>query len=79
MRKGRVTSRSTPARPPCRPVPRRAALLDPDGNGVELMVDRPAAEWPRRQDGGIAMRVDPLDLAGLVADAFEIDLRAQGG
>jgi catechol 2,3-dioxygenase len=49
-------------------------LLDPDGNGVELMVDRPEAEWPRRRDGGIAMRVDPLDLVGLVADAFEIDL-----
>ena len=54
-------------------------LLDPDGNGVELMVDRPGAEWPRRQDGGIAMRVDPLDLTGLVADALEVDLRAPGG
>ena len=45
-------------------------LLDPDGNGIELMVDRPAAEWPRRQDGRIAMRVDPLDLTGLVVAAF---------
>jgi catechol 2,3-dioxygenase len=54
-------------------------LLDPDGNGVELMVDRPEAEWPRRRDGGIAMRVDALDLARLVADAFEIDLRAPDG
>jgi catechol 2,3-dioxygenase len=54
-------------------------LLDPDGNGVELMVDRPEAEWPRQGDGGIAMRVEPLDLTRLVADAFEIDLRAPGG
>jgi catechol 2,3-dioxygenase len=54
-------------------------LLDPDGNGVELMVDRPHAEWPRRNDGGIAMRVDPLDLTGLVADAFGIDLRTPRG
>lgn len=46
-------------------------LLDPDGNGVELMVDRPEAEWPRRRDGGIAMRVDPLDLTGLVADLLD--------
>jgi catechol 2,3-dioxygenase len=51
-------------------------LLDPDGNGVELMVDRPETEWPRREDGGIAMRVDPVDLTGLVADAFGIDLAA---
>jgi catechol 2,3-dioxygenase len=53
-------------------------LRDPDGNGVELMVDRPEAEWPRGQDGGIAMRVDPLDLTGLLADAFDIDSRAPG-
>jgi len=54
-------------------------LLDPDGNGVELMADRPQAEWPRRQDGGIAMRVDPLDLTALVADAFKIDSLASDG
>ena len=45
-------------------------LLDPDGNGVELMVDRPSAQWPRAADGTIAMRVDPLDLRALVADAL---------
>jgi catechol 2,3-dioxygenase len=43
-------------------------LLDPDGNGIELMVDRPPADWPRAADGGIAMRVDPLDLRSLVAE-----------
>ena len=45
-------------------------LRDPDGNGVELMVDRPPAQWPRDADGSIAMRVDPLDLRALVATAF---------
>ena len=43
-------------------------LRDPDGNGVELMVDRPSAQWPRAADGSIAMRVDPLDLCALVLD-----------
>ena len=42
-------------------------LRDPDGNGVELMVDRPSEQWPRAADGSIAMRVDPLDLQALVA------------
>jgi catechol 2,3-dioxygenase len=41
-------------------------LLDPDGNGVELMVDRPSTDWPRAPDGSIAMRVAPLDLTALV-------------
>lgn len=54
-------------------------LRDPDGNGVELMVDRREAEWPRGQDGGIAMRVDPLDLTRLLAEAFRIDPPAPGG
>ena len=43
-------------------------LRDPDGNGLELMVDRPPDDWPRGSDGGIAMRVDPLDLTGLIAE-----------
>jgi catechol 2,3-dioxygenase len=41
-------------------------LRDPDGNGVELMVDRPPEQWPRARDGSIAMRVDPIDLRALV-------------
>jgi catechol 2,3-dioxygenase len=45
-------------------------LRDPDGNGVELMVDRPSDEWPRARDGSIAMRVDPLDLRELVLRAL---------
>ena len=45
-------------------------LADPDGNGLELMVDRPAAEWPRRPDGTIAMTVAPFDVQALVADVL---------
>jgi catechol 2,3-dioxygenase len=43
---------------------------DPDGNGIELMVDRPSDEWPVSADGGIAMRVDPLDLEALVVETL---------
>jgi catechol 2,3-dioxygenase len=40
-------------------------LADPDGNGVELYVDRPRSDWPR--DGGeIAMMTDPLDIDNLL-------------
>jgi catechol 2,3-dioxygenase len=45
-------------------------LRDPDGNGLELMLDRPSARWPRDAEGQIAMRVDPLDLRALVAEAL---------
>jgi catechol 2,3-dioxygenase len=45
-------------------------LRDPDGNGVELMVDRPSEQWPRAADGSIAMRVDPLDLRALVTESL---------
>ncbi len=41
-------------------------LADPDGNGLELYVDRPPAEWPRRA-GRLAMTTRPLDLEGLWA------------
>lgn len=44
-------------------------LRDPDGNGVELYVDRPQAEWPRNADGSIAMVTEPLDLDALLATA----------
>jgi catechol 2,3-dioxygenase len=43
-------------------------LRDPDGNGIELYRDRPREQWPRH-DGGIAMVTEPLDLAGLLAEA----------
>jgi catechol 2,3-dioxygenase len=43
-------------------------LRDPDGNGLELMVDRPRSEWPRSPNGEMTMRVDPIDLAALVVE-----------
>ena len=44
-------------------------LRDPDGNGVELYRDRPAADWPRTASGEIAMTTRPLDLRALLAEA----------
>lgn len=44
-------------------------LRDPDENGVELYRDRPEPEWPRAQDGALAMFTRRLDLAGLLAEA----------
>jgi len=42
-------------------------LDDPDGNGVELYVDRPQSEWKYAADGSIAMVTEPLDVASLLA------------
>ncbi len=44
-------------------------LNDPDQNGVELYWDRPKEEWPRNQDGTIAMFTAPLDVESLLAAA----------
>ncbi|HEY0868408.1 MAG TPA: VOC family protein [Fimbriimonas sp.] len=41
-------------------------LRDPDENGVELYWDRPESEWPRDENGGLAMVTRRLDLAGLL-------------
>jgi catechol 2,3-dioxygenase len=45
-------------------------LRDPEGNGLELIVDRASDEWPRAPDGSIAMRVAPLDVSELVAEVL---------
>ena len=44
-------------------------LNDPDGNGIELYVDRPAEDWPppRRAGERVGMFTEPLDLDGLMA------------
>src|SRR6185503_12449954 len=42
-------------------------LRDPDDNGVELYWDRPQEEWPRTEEGGLAMYTRPLDLDSLLA------------
>lgn len=41
-------------------------LTDPEGNGIEIYIDRPEADWPRQGDM-IAMPSDPLDIASLLA------------
>jgi catechol 2,3-dioxygenase len=46
-------------------------LDDPDGNGVELYRDRPAAEWPRDPDGGLKMGTRRLDLEQLLTEGAE--------
>jgi len=41
-------------------------LNDPDGNGVELYVDRPERDWPRDADGSLSMTTRPLDVDALL-------------
>jgi len=43
-------------------------LRDPDGNGLELYVDRPRDRWPRGADGSVQMTTEPLDLDALLAE-----------
>jgi len=43
-------------------------LDDPDGNGVELYVDRPEENWPRQKDGTLSMVTEPLDLENLLSE-----------
>jgi catechol 2,3-dioxygenase len=42
-------------------------LSDPDGNGIELYVDRAEADWPRDENGDLRMVNDRLDLRALLA------------
>jgi catechol 2,3-dioxygenase len=43
-------------------------LDDPDGNGVELYCDKPAADWPRDEGEFLKMVNNPLDLEALLAE-----------
>ncbi|GAB3341550.1 VOC family protein [Marivirga atlantica] len=43
-------------------------LDDPDGNGVELYVDRPKDEWPKTEDGEIDMYTRRLDINDLMSE-----------
>ena len=43
-------------------------LRDPDGNGVELYWDRPMNDWPRNDDGSLAMTSLPLSLPSLMSE-----------
>lgn len=44
-------------------------LRDPDGNGVELYVDRPRNEWPCDANGRLNMYTRRLDLETLLSEA----------
>jgi catechol 2,3-dioxygenase len=44
-------------------------LRDPDDNGVELYWDRAMEEWPREEDGSLAMYTRPLNLRELLSHA----------
>ena len=44
-------------------------LRAPDGNGLELYWDRPRNQWPRGEEGDIAMVTEPLDLDALLREA----------
>lgn len=41
-------------------------LHDPDMNGIELYWDKPRDQWPRNDDGSIAMFTHRLDLDSLI-------------
>jgi catechol 2,3-dioxygenase len=38
-------------------------LADPDGNGIEIYIDRPASTWKWR-NGEVLMATDPIDAEG---------------
>jgi catechol 2,3-dioxygenase len=44
-------------------------LADPDGNGLEFYVDCPDQQWPREDDGLLALFTEPLDLKSLLEQA----------
>jgi catechol 2,3-dioxygenase len=52
-------------------------LHDPEGNGIELYVDRPQAAWPM-EHGQLAMVSDALDLHALLHDAGELQAPMMG-
>ena len=45
-------------------------LDDPDGNGLELYWDRAPEDWPRNDNGTLAMFTRKLDVAKLLAEAY---------
>ena len=47
-------------------------LADPEGNGIEMYVDRPRDAWPRSSDGTLAMVTDPIDIDGIMACPEEV-------
>lgn len=45
-------------------------LRDPDGNGVELYVDRPRDQWPQTPEGEVLIVTLPIDLHGLLREGL---------
>lgn len=43
-------------------------LADPDGNGIELYVDRSREAWPHDQQGRLTVTTGALDLEALLAE-----------
>lgn len=46
-------------------------LADPDGNGIELYIDRPSSEWTW-SNGEVKMTTDPLDAKSLLAEGASL-------
>src|SRR3954469_5410960 len=44
-------------------------LHDPDGNGLELYVDRPRDQWPHAANGEVRMTTEPLDVKALLEES----------
>jgi catechol 2,3-dioxygenase len=43
-------------------------LSDPDGNGIEIYVDRPRDQWPKDEKGHLVMYTQALDIKKLVSE-----------
>ena len=43
-------------------------LRDPDGNGVELYVDRELEEWPINSEGHLEMSTNHLNILDLLSE-----------
>ncbi len=43
-------------------------ITDPDGNGIELYVDRPEYDWPRDEKGNIIFETKEFDLLELLSE-----------
>lgn len=48
-------------------------LADPDGNGIEIYVDKPREEW-QWHDGEVEMNTLPLDLSLITSELDDIDV-----
>jgi len=47
-------------------------LTDPEGNGIEIYVDRPRSEWKFDEDGRLKMSTEPLDIDSLIKESPQV-------